>query len=58
MAQEQYQLGTIGFTDFQQIVTQSSQDVRQLINAELEFARSLVTLEEQLGGTGSLEGVQ
>ncbi len=58
MAQEQYQLGTIGFTDFQQIVTQSSQDARALINAELEFARSLVTLEEQLGGRGSLEGVR
>ncbi len=55
MAQEQYQLGTIGFTDFQQIVTQSSQDARQLINAELEFSRSLVTLEEQMGATGSLE---
>jgi outer membrane protein len=58
MAQEQYQLGTIGFTDFQQIVTQSSQDARQLISAELEFSRSLVTLEEQMGGTGSLEGVR
>jgi outer membrane protein TolC len=50
MAQEQYQLGTIGFTDFQQIVTQSSQDARRLINAELEFARALVTLEESMGG--------
>jgi outer membrane protein len=58
MAQEQYQLGTIGFTDFQQIVTQSSQDARQLINAELEFAGSLVTLEEQLGGIGSLEAAR
>ncbi len=50
MAQEQYQLGTIGFTDFQQIVTQTSQDARQLITAELEFARALVTLEESVGG--------
>lgn len=50
MAQEQYQLGTIGFTDFQQIVTQTSQDARQLINAELEFSRALVTLEESVGG--------
>jgi outer membrane protein len=50
MAQEQYQLGTIDFTNFQQIVTQTSQDARQLINAELEFARALVTLEESLGG--------
>jgi outer membrane protein len=49
MAQEQYQLGTIGFTDFQQIVTQTSQDARQLINAELEFSRALVTLEESVG---------
>jgi outer membrane protein len=50
MAQEQYQLGTIDFTNFQQIVTQTSQDARQLINAELEFARALVTLEESVGG--------
>jgi len=50
MAQEQYQLGTIGFTDFQQIVTQTSQDARQLINAELEFSRALVTLDESVGG--------
>jgi outer membrane protein len=50
MAQEQYQLGTIGFTDFQQIVTQTSQDARQLITAELEFSRALVTLEESVGG--------
>lgn len=50
MAQEQYQLGTIDFTNFQQIVTQTSQDARQLIQAESEFARALVTLEESLGG--------
>jgi outer membrane protein len=50
MAQEQYQLGTIDFTNFQQIVTSTSEDARQLINAELEFARALVTLEESVGG--------
>ena len=50
MAQEQYQLGTIDFTNFQQIVTQTSQDARQLIQAELEFSRALVTLEESVGG--------
>jgi len=49
MAQEQYQLGTIGFTDFQVIVTQSSEDARRLINAQLEFARATVTLEELVG---------
>ena len=51
MAQEQYQLGTIGFTDFQQIVTQTSQDARQLLSAEGEYARALVTLAE-LAGAG------
>ncbi len=49
MAQEQYQLGTIGFTDFQQIVTQTSQDARQLLSAEGEYARALVTLAELVG---------
>lgn len=49
MAQEQYQLGTIGFTDFQQIVTQTSQDARQLLSAEGEYARALVTLAELAG---------
>jgi outer membrane protein TolC len=51
MAQEQYQLGIIGFTDFQQIVTQTSQDARQLLSAEGEYARALVTLAE-LAGAG------
>jgi len=49
MAQEQYQLGTIDFTNFQQVVTQSSNDARNLISAELEFARATVTLEEKVG---------
>ncbi len=49
MAQEQYQLGTIDFTNFQQVVTQSSNDARSLISAELEFARATVTLEENVG---------
>jgi outer membrane protein len=49
MAQEQYQLGTIDFTNFQQVVTQSSNDARSLISAELEFARATVTLEEKVG---------
>jgi outer membrane protein len=49
MAQEQYQLGTIGFTDFQQIVTQASQDARNLLSAEAEFATATVTLEELMG---------
>ncbi len=49
MAQEQYQLGTIGFTDFQQIVTQAAQDERTALSAEAEFARAAVTLEELVG---------
>ncbi len=49
MAQEQYELGTIGFTDFQQIVTQSSQDARAWLQAQLEYVRAGVTLEELLG---------
>ena len=49
MAQEQYQLGTIDFTAYQQIVTSSSNDARSLINAEEEFAGATVTLEEQVG---------
>ena len=49
MAQEQYELGTIGFTDFQQIVTQSSQEARAWLQAQLEYARAGVTLQELLG---------
>ncbi len=49
MAQQQYQLGTIGFTEFQQIVTSASQDARSLISAELEFAQAGVTMEELVG---------
>jgi outer membrane protein len=49
MAQEQYQLGTIDFTNFQQVVTSASNDARSLINAELEFARATVSLEELVG---------
>jgi outer membrane protein len=49
MAQEQYQLGTIDFTAFQQIVTQTSSDARSLISAELTFAGAVVTLEELAG---------
>ncbi|MDH3457814.1 MAG: TolC family protein [Gemmatimonadota bacterium] len=49
MAQQQYQLGTIGFTEFQQIVTSASQDARSLISAELEFAQAAVTMEELVG---------
>lgn len=49
MAQEQYQLGTIGFTDFQQIVTSASQDARSWLQSELEYVRSGVTLEELVG---------
>jgi len=52
MAQQQYQLGTISFTEFQQVVTQTSQDARQLINAELEHARARVALDELLGLSG------
>jgi outer membrane protein len=49
MAQDQYELGTIGFTDFQQIVTQSSQEARAWLQAQLEYARAGVTLQELLG---------
>ena len=49
MAQEQYQLGTIDFTAFQQIVTQTSSDARSLISAELTFASAVVSLEELVG---------
>lgn len=49
MAQEQYEQGTIGFTDFQQIVTQSSQEARAWLQAQLEYTRAGVTLQELLG---------
>ncbi len=49
MAQEQYELGTIGFTDFQQIVTQSSQEARAWLQAQLEYSRAGVTLQDLLG---------
>jgi outer membrane protein TolC len=49
MAQERYQLGTIDFTQFQQVVTQVSQDERSDRSAELAFASAVVTLEELVG---------
>jgi outer membrane protein len=49
MAQERYQLGTIDFTQFQQVVTQVSQDERSYLSAELAFATAAVTLEELVG---------
>lgn len=49
MAQEQYRLGSITFTEMQDAVESASKSERDALNARFEFAAALVTLEEKTG---------
>ncbi|MFQ5703304.1 MAG: TolC family protein [Gemmatimonadales bacterium] len=46
MAQQQYQVGSIDFTQLQQIVTTSASDERDALTARLNWANALTALEE------------
>jgi len=49
--QEQYRVGTIGYTDLQLMVNDVAQNERELINAYFSFANALLQLEEKVGGS-------
>lgn len=48
MAQQQYQVGSIDFTQLQQIVTTSANDERNALGARLNWANAVTALEELL----------
>jgi hypothetical protein len=48
-ARERYTLATLDFTSLQQIVQQTPNVERSVIDAEMGFANALVTLEQQVG---------
>jgi len=50
LGQEQYRLGAMTFTEFQQIIEQNDQTQRQVLTAQLAFLNARVTLEENIGG--------
>jgi outer membrane protein TolC len=49
MARERYALAALDFTSLQQIVQQTANVERSVIDAETGFANALVTLEQQVG---------
>jgi outer membrane protein len=49
MAREQYQLGSIDYTQLQQVVTQSAGAEREALSAQGRWASALVALEEVVG---------
>ena len=49
LERERFRLGSITFTNLQQIIDQAAVQERALVNAEYAFAVALVTLEEQVG---------
>ena len=49
MAREQYQLGSIDYTQLQQVVTQSAAAERDALSAQGRWATALVALEEVVG---------
>jgi outer membrane protein TolC len=49
MAREQYQLGSIDYTQLQSVVTQSAAAERDALSARGRWATSLVALEEIVG---------
>ena len=48
-AQEQYRTGGTTFLQLQQVIDRASQEERQSVSAEYQFAVALVTLQERLG---------
>ncbi len=49
MAREQFQAGTIVFTNFQQIANSSAEDERRALTARLNWANALATVEGLVG---------
>ena len=49
LAREQFRLGSILFTNLQQIIADAANRERALVNAEYSFAIAVVNLEEQVG---------
>lgn len=49
LAREQYRLGSIRFTELQQIVTSAATAERDALDARYAFAAALATLEERVG---------
>ena len=49
LAREQFRLGSIQFTNLQQIIADAANQERALVNAEYRFANAVVNLEEQVG---------
>ncbi len=49
MAREQYQLGSISYTELQQVVTQAAGAERDALSAQGRWASALVALEEVVG---------
>jgi outer membrane protein len=49
LAQERYAIADISFANLQLIINQAAQAERQLVSAEYEYARAVVTLEEAVG---------
>ena len=49
LERERFRLGSITFTNLQQIIEQAANQERALVNAEHAFAAALATLEEQVG---------
>lgn len=49
LAQERYAIADISFANLQLIIDQAAQAERQLVGAEFEYARAVVTLEEAVG---------
>jgi outer membrane protein len=49
MAREQYLLGSISYTELQQVVTQSAGAEREALSARGRWAAALVSLEEVVG---------
>lgn len=48
-ARERYALGSLTFTNLQQIITAANQDERQVVTARFQLATSVVNLEEVVG---------
>jgi outer membrane protein len=49
LAQEQYRLGGITFTDLQNVIDRAAQAERQALDARFQFTNARVSLEERLG---------
>lgn len=51
LAQQQYRRGAINFPNLQTVRDRAAQAARTAVNAEYDFAASLTTLEEVVGGS-------